>query len=238
MFLFFDSSSKYQPDTESYRKITAILETAWQLFSEKGFDHTSVNDIVESAGISKGAFYHYFTSKNEMLRALSEHHNRQRLEKLIPIFEDEKLSGIEKINKWLNAAQTWKVENFKTFIDVSRVIYNDENVQLRMSMADMRMRLFSPWIAKVIEQGVKEGTFDTAYPKETAEVFMWVSNGFGEISSKLLVALGQRPENRKLIDNYVEVFFSSLDSLLGAPDGSIERPDKKYTKMLYDVFSS
>lgn len=48
-----------------------IVEAAWQLFYEKGFDGTTVEDIVEKSGTSKGSFYHYFESKDALLGSLA-----------------------------------------------------------------------------------------------------------------------------------------------------------------------
>jgi AcrR family transcriptional regulator len=49
-----------------------LLESAKRLFSQKGYYATSVEDIVESAGLSKGAFYFYFKSKEELFKILVE----------------------------------------------------------------------------------------------------------------------------------------------------------------------
>jgi AcrR family transcriptional regulator len=49
-----------------------LLESAKRLFSQKGYYATSVEDIVESAGLSKGAFYFYFKSKEELFKSLVE----------------------------------------------------------------------------------------------------------------------------------------------------------------------
>jgi len=48
------------------------VEVAWALFDEKGYDNVSVDEIISKAGSSKGAFYHYFASKDELLSALPE----------------------------------------------------------------------------------------------------------------------------------------------------------------------
>ena len=48
-----------------------IVEAAWQLFYEKGFDGTTVEDIVEKSATSKGSFYHYFESKDALLGSLA-----------------------------------------------------------------------------------------------------------------------------------------------------------------------
>lgn len=47
-----------------------VIKIAHQLFIEKGFQATSIQDIIEYSGISKGTFYNYFPSKNELLKAL------------------------------------------------------------------------------------------------------------------------------------------------------------------------
>ena len=48
-----------------------IIRKSWNLFSQKGFEKTTLNDIIMSAGISKGTFYYYFRSKDTLLNTLS-----------------------------------------------------------------------------------------------------------------------------------------------------------------------
>ena len=49
-----------------------LLECAQKLFFTKGFDETTVTEIMECGGVSKGGFYHHFTSKEEILQVLRE----------------------------------------------------------------------------------------------------------------------------------------------------------------------
>lgn len=48
-----------------------IIRTAWDLFYEKGYDATTLNDIIEKAGVAKGTFYYHFPSKDTLLNTLS-----------------------------------------------------------------------------------------------------------------------------------------------------------------------
>ena len=50
-------------------KRVQILDAAEQLFFEKGYDRTSVQDLLDALDMSKGGFYHYFDSKESVLRA-------------------------------------------------------------------------------------------------------------------------------------------------------------------------
>lgn len=63
-----------------------IIDAAWELFREKGYGETTINDIIRKADISKGTFYYYFRSKDNMLDTLSEILDREyeRLESEIP----------------------------------------------------------------------------------------------------------------------------------------------------------
>ena len=48
-----------------------IVAAAWQLFYQQGYDDTTIDEIVEASGTSKGSFYHYFDSKDALLTSLS-----------------------------------------------------------------------------------------------------------------------------------------------------------------------
>lgn len=48
-----------------------ILNAAWKLFAQKGYDETTVDEIIEETNTSKGTFYHYFTSKEDLLSLFS-----------------------------------------------------------------------------------------------------------------------------------------------------------------------
>ena len=47
-----------------------IMDAAWDLFYKKGYENTTINDIIRQAGTSKGGFYYYFRAKDELLNSL------------------------------------------------------------------------------------------------------------------------------------------------------------------------
>ena len=57
-----------------------IVSAAWELFYEYGYDDTTVDDIVERSGTSKGSFYHYFAGKDALLSSLSTIFDEKYLE--------------------------------------------------------------------------------------------------------------------------------------------------------------
>ena len=58
--------------------VNLILEAATRLFMEKGYEHTSIQDIINNlGGLSKGAIYHHFKSKEDILEAVTNRMNEE-----------------------------------------------------------------------------------------------------------------------------------------------------------------
>jgi AcrR family transcriptional regulator len=60
----------------------AIVEAAIDCFYERGYDGTSVQDVVDRAGVTKGAFYHHFTKKDELLLHIHDRFMDQQMQAL------------------------------------------------------------------------------------------------------------------------------------------------------------
>ena len=65
-----------------------IVSAAWKLFYENGYDDTTVEEIVEESGTSKGSFYHYFSGKDALLSSLSDLFD-DKYQELIPTLDPE-----------------------------------------------------------------------------------------------------------------------------------------------------
>ncbi|MBQ3425020.1 MAG: TetR/AcrR family transcriptional regulator, partial [Clostridia bacterium] len=75
-----------------------ILDAAEKLFFEKGYDRTSVQDILDALGMSKGGFYHYFDAKDSVLKAVNERRARARFDRLSSDLHTSGRSPVEKLN--------------------------------------------------------------------------------------------------------------------------------------------
>ena len=74
-----------------------ILDTAEQLFIEKGYDRASLQDIIEATGLSKGAIYHHFTSKEDIFYSVCNRIGQRNAEILAEVRDDSALNGLENI---------------------------------------------------------------------------------------------------------------------------------------------
>ena len=212
-----------------------MVGAAWSLFSENGYDQTTVNAIIEKLGVSKGTFYHYFTSKEDILNAVVESMTREGLKAVQPVLEDETLPAIDKLNRFIKAARAWRLANIDAIKEIVRVLYRDENIIIRHKLHRYSVALVVPLLTKLIEQGVEEGVFDNAYPPECAELLLHLGNTIGEITARLFLELASRPENLEQIKRYIDVYCDMLERLLGAPRGSIEPIDTKIIQKVVEA---
>src|SRR5512139_475433 len=85
-------------------KRNEILDAAQRLVYAKGYEQMSIQDILNELKISKGAFYHYFDSKGDLLEALIER-MRQDVEPIIlPVVEDPRLRALEKLQRFFDTS--------------------------------------------------------------------------------------------------------------------------------------
>ena len=80
-----------------------ILEAAMALFNEKGFEKTSVQDILDKMGISKGALYHYFLSKEDILREIIQNRINARFSLIESELDKPGFTPTEKLNMLFRA---------------------------------------------------------------------------------------------------------------------------------------
>ena len=84
-----------------------ILQKAQELFYTHGYAKTSVSMVIDALGISKGAFYHYFKSKEELLDSLAAVLSQNIKSRIEAGVNDQNLNAIEKLNKMYYESGTY-----------------------------------------------------------------------------------------------------------------------------------
>lgn len=145
-----------------------IMDTAERLFKTKGYEETSVNDILQVIGIAKGTFYYYFKSKDEIMDAVVERSIERRVQYLLPIVEDPHVSALDKLKRIIHENQIMNDEN----VEMLDYLHKPENIVMHQKSLIQAVQRFSPVLAKIICQGIEERLFQTDYPLELAEFLM------------------------------------------------------------------
>lgn len=153
--------NKYPEITEA-----RILDVAQRLFLEKGYEHTTIQDIVDALGdLTKGAVYHHFKSKEEILSAVCD---RMFFEN--DPFEQVRgrsdLNGLEKLREAIRLNQA---DTARANLTVQSIPVN-QNPRLLMEMIESNRKVLTPRFQSLIEEGCCDGSIHTDYAREIAEL--------------------------------------------------------------------
>lgn len=154
--------------------VNLILDVAFRLFMEKGYEHTSIQDIIgQLGGLSKGAIYHHFKSKEEILMAVTDRITAESNQMLAVIRDRSDLEGKEKLKTIFKESINRPVQ-----VDIFTVapdFYN--NPKLLFSLLHDTIENAAPnYILPIIRQGISDGSIETDYPEQLAELILLVAN--------------------------------------------------------------
>ena len=140
----------------------AVRTAAVDLFARHGFANTSVQQIVEAAGVTKGAMYHYFRSKDDLLFGIYEHLLTLQGEHLAAIVA----TGDSTAQK-LRAACIDVIETSIEFIDEGTVFFHSAHllpVEKQLEVKHRR-RVYNDQFAALVEAGQREGSYRIDIPR-------------------------------------------------------------------------
>lgn len=154
--------------------VSRILDAAFRLFIEKGYEQTSIQDIIDQlGGLSKGAIYHHFRSKEEILVAVTDRMTSESNQMLADIRDRTDLNGKEKLKTIFRESILRPVQN-----DIFTVAPDfHKNPQLLFGLLHDTMENAAPnYILPIINQGVLDGSIKTDCPKQLAELILLAAN--------------------------------------------------------------
>jgi AcrR family transcriptional regulator len=211
---------------------TEILNAAQDLFLSRGYDATTVNDLLNAVGISKGAFYHHFSSKEDVLQALVWRMAEQGLATVLPIIERQDLGPLEKLQLFFAEGQRFRKEHASVFRPLIEVLFRDENLRLRLRGTEQMIELVAPHLGSVLEEGAKTGVFDIDDPTETARLVLNLGTLVHEaFATALKLAASNKPEAVALLSKRVASYERALERLLGVPKRSLSIVDPELLEL-------
>lgn len=217
-----------QPEIRS----AELLDCAQRLFFERGYDNTTVNDIIREAGLSKGAFYHYFASKEALLEALAARLARDSLAELQPMLENPALDAIERLNALFSGSQRLNIELASQLRSTFAVVFRPENVVL-FHRIDQAVRVLAlPMIADLLKRGRDEGALDVPDPEAFADMLLQLRLIFRDVMYQALRSAEQGDVElaAQMLDERLRLYGLAIDRLLKLPDGSIKAVEPGFAR--------
>lgn len=161
--------NKYPEETRE-----RILMVSCDLFLEKGYDATSIQDIINGlGGLSKGAIYHHFKSKEDIMIAVGERHFHGIVDELAAVRDAKDLNGAQKLKKMFEVSLK-NPELPSTLTFTTTLLQNAQ--MLALQVQDIMEESVPDFVQPILEEGIADGSIQTQYPKQLAEIIMIMSN--------------------------------------------------------------
>ena len=182
--------------------VEKILQISHRLFLEKGYENTTIQDITDELKMSKGAIYHHFKSKDEILDAIGDMQYFER-DSFTKVMEDKSLSGLDKLRK----AFVLELGNYEKQ-QLDKMLKFVNNPRLLAAMLSQLFDKSAPILRTVIDEGIADGSITVTDSHSASEVLMLLINVW---LNPLCVPATAEDIRRKLI------FMRELTENMGIP---------------------
>lgn len=199
-----------------------IMDTAQMLFYTTGYDAVSVNTIIATIGISKGTFYHYFRSKEQLLDELVERFTQTAIQNIVPVVESDKLNALEKLNLIYEKSSRFKLDQVEIMKTLINVFYDDKNIIMRYKLRTNSINAVVPYFSEIFKQGIREKLFSISDPEKTAELIMIMGQSLTDKTAGLLRDSGKNPENKEEFKLYLKTYQFCIEKILGLEADSVQ----------------
>ena len=207
-------------------KRDAFLDAAQRLIQLKGYESTSVQDVLHEVRTSKGAFYHYFDSKGALLNGVVERMVEAALTAVTPIVEDPDLPADLKLRGVFDGIAAWKTAQKDLLLALTENWMSDDNAIVREKFRRSVVLRMTPLIARIIRQGRDEGRFSASDPSHAAIVFVSMLLALNQEAAELFVARQAGEITFDDVRRILAAYAEALERILGAPSGSMPLVDE------------
>ena len=208
-----------------------IFDCAQQLFQTKGYSRTSINDIMNIAGVSKGAFYHHFDSKEAMVDGLLRRYADQIRGAYDAVLETQGLTALDRYKLYLQILRDRQtLAEPQSMMLIIASLLNEEDSGFQDRLMEEIVAAVVPVFSEVLRLGIVEGVFQIDDPVTAAPLIVRIANQHRYV---LKMAFGVKSaEDQKVVVKKIEDSLKmqglAIDRLLGIPDGTTQLRDANY----------
>lgn len=186
-----------------------IIEAALYIFLEKGFSKTSVEDIVSSLGLTRGAFYWHFKDKDDLFKCIIEKEQSQRVASINSV-TDKSLDEKTQLKLYLkNTIENfYDNERYRSFIKLRWFRIEDNPMKFSIPVTARMNETTISTITETLTSAKKNDLLeDYAAPKEIAFHLIAMTNGIYRLFFIGPEYYSKKSNVIKMVNNYIDLIF-------------------------------
>ena len=184
------------------RRKQELLQIAYRMFLQKGYEETSVDEIIAQAGIAKGTYYYYFETKEQMLEEVIGMMIEQEMQAAEQILQTD-LPVPQKIVGIITSLRPAPAES-----PIEEALKQPENIIMQEKKKKKLIESVTPLLSEVVEEGIAEGIFACDHIPERVRM--------------LLVISSETFDEGQFSEGDIAVFIDMAEKLLGAETGTMQ----------------
>ena len=206
-------------------KRDAFVDAAQGIMATKGYEALSIQEVIDAVDASKGAFYHYFGAKSDLLEAVVERMAEGVARGWAPVMERPGLSAIERLEGVFATTAQYKNARRDLSLALLEAWLSDSNAILRERLRLMVGRRFTPVLERILRQGADSGELSVSDPEGTARVIVALILGSQEEAARLFVARQSNAVSFENVERHFAAFAEAFNRILGLEPGRLSLTD-------------
>lgn len=183
------------------RRKKVLLQIAYRMFIEKGYDNTSMDEIIAEAGIAKGTYYYHFPSKEATLEAVIEMMISEEAERAKEVIS----APIPVPQKIVAVIMTMRPQQEES--GIANTLERSENIVMHEKANSRLLDVTTPILTEVVKEGISQGIFDCTNIEERVKMILFMCQRMFDSSS--------------FNERDIEVFIDMVEKTLGAQAGTM-----------------
>ncbi len=212
----------------------AFVDAGAELIGTRGYERMSIVDILDATGASRGAFYHYFDSKEALLEAVLDRMIDQALALVEPILSDPVRPAPAKLRDVFAGIVSFKESQRPLVLGFLDVWLSDRNAVVREKLRRRQGDVLAAILEPVVRGGVDEGAFATTDPHATAIVLTSVMQGAGDAVAQLILDHRDGSVGFDDVWTRLDAYRHAFERILGAAPDSIAFIDRDTLRVWFE----
>jgi AcrR family transcriptional regulator len=211
----------------------AFIDVAERRILTSGYEQLSIQEVLDELGTSKGAFYHYFDSKADLLESVVDRVVAAAVAAIQPVVDDPSLDAVQKLERVFSTAAAFKAERREVILGLLQAWFSDDNAIVREKVRRIRVNRIAPLLGPVVRQGVAEGVFTGASGDELARILVTFMAVFSDELAELYIERHAGRIDLATVERAFDTYRQTFERILGVRPGTLTLVDRKTILLWY-----